>query len=77
MPTMKCVNVKIVAGRRIVNWFYIIKKAKNNQVQGPGAELFQTTDQKRISDPAARGNLGRLLKSSERSTYVRNYAELR
>ena len=51
--------------------------AKNNQVQGPGAEPFQTTDQKRISDPAARGNLGRLLKSSERSTYVRNYAELR
>ena len=39
--------------------------AKNNQVQGPGAEPFQTTDQKRISDPAARGNLGRLLKSSD------------
>ena len=49
--------------------------AKNNQVQGPGAEPFQTTDQKRISDPAARGNLGRLLKSSERSTYVQTYAE--
>ena len=45
--------------------------AKNNKVQGPGAEPFQTTDQKRISDPAARGNLGRLLKSSERSTYGR------
>eukprot|EP00976_Prorocentrum_cordatum_P043433 879334-Prorocentrum_minimum.AAC.1 len=36
--------------------------AKNNQVQGPGAEPFQTTDQKWISDP---GNLGRLLKSSD------------
>eukprot|EP00976_Prorocentrum_cordatum_P074115 1181391-Prorocentrum_minimum.AAC.3 len=66
-----------IASHLLVGADEAAERGRMVQVQGTGRRTFQTPDRSQIGDPTALGKLGRLPRSSERSTYVQLMLNLR